>query len=123
MRSDPSAGSSRPRSSRHSARRLRGRARPRRRLPAAPKSKTENAMAAARKALDEVGDMNYQARSLNDVIKDVKKKTKVPVILDSQVFQFGLDPNQPVVTVEPEAGQAPRRPEGGAGAATTSSSA
>ena len=56
-------------------------------------------MAAARKALDEVGDMNYQSRSLTDVINDVKQKAKVPVVLDSQVFQFGLDPNQPVVTV------------------------
>jgi hypothetical protein len=68
-------------------------------VPAAPKSKTENAMAAARKALDEVGDMNYQSRSLTDIINDVKQKTKVPVVLDNQVFQFGLDPNQPVVTV------------------------
>jgi hypothetical protein len=68
-------------------------------VPGAPNNKTENAMAAARKALDEVGDMNYQARSLTDVINDVKQKTKVPVVLDNQVFQFGLDPNQPVVTV------------------------
>ena len=29
----------------------------------------------------------------------MKQKAKVPVVLDSQVFQFGLDPNQPVVTV------------------------
>jgi hypothetical protein len=56
-------------------------------------------MAVARKALDEVGDMSYQSRSLTDIINDVKQKTKVPVILDNQVFQFGLDPNQPVVTV------------------------
>lgn len=68
-------------------------------VPAAANSKTENAMAAARKALDEVGDMNYQARSLTDIINDVKQKAKVPVVLDNQVFQFGLDPNQPVVTV------------------------
>ena len=69
-------------------------------VPSAPaRAKTENAMASARKALDEVGDMNYQARSLNDVIADIKQKTRVPVLLDNAVFQFGLDPNQPLVTV------------------------
>lgn len=67
-------------------------------VPAAP-AKTDNPMAAARKALDEVGDMNYQGRTLNDVINDLKEKSKVPVILDNTVYQFGLDPNQPVVTV------------------------
>src|SRR4051812_46917164 len=68
--------------------------------PAAPaRAKTESAMDSARKALDEVGDMNYQARSLNDVINDIKAKTKAPVILDNSVFQFGLDPSQPIVTV------------------------
>lgn len=67
-------------------------------VPAAP-AKSDNPMAAARKALDEVGDMNYQGRTLNDVINDLKDKSKVPVILDNTVYQFGLDPNQPVVTV------------------------
>lgn len=62
-------------------------------------AKTENAMASARKALDEIGDMNYQSRSLSDVINDIKTKTKVPVVLDNMVFQLGLDPTQPVVTV------------------------
>jgi hypothetical protein len=57
-------------------------------------------MTSARKALDEIGDMNYQARSLNDVIDDVKKKAKVPVVLDNSVFQFGLDPTQPMITVD-----------------------
>ena len=66
--------------------------------PANP-AKGDNPMASARKALDEVGDMAYQARTLNDVINDLKEKTKVPVILDQAVFQFGLDPNQPVVNV------------------------
>lgn len=62
-------------------------------------AKGENPMTNARKALDEVGDMNYQARTLNDVINDVKEKTKVAVVLDSSVYNFGLDPNQPTVTV------------------------
>ena len=56
-------------------------------------------MAAARKALDEVSDMTYQGRSLNDVINDLKAKAKLNVILDPMVFQFGLDPNQPIVNV------------------------
>lgn len=62
-------------------------------------NKTENPMAAARKALDEVGDMNYQAKTLNDVITDLKEKTRVPVVLDNQVYNFGLDPNQPIINV------------------------
>lgn len=67
-------------------------------VPAAP-GKGESPMAAARKALDEVGDMNYQARSLNDVINDLKEKAKVPVTIDNTVYNFGLDPNQPTVNV------------------------
>src|SRR5262249_45662588 len=67
-------------------------------IPAGP-NKGESPMAAARKALDEVGDMNYQAKTLNDLITDLKEKTKVPVILDNQVFNFGLDPNQPIINV------------------------
>lgn len=66
-------------------------------VPAAPKS--ESPMAAARKALDDVTDMNYQGRTLNDVVNDLKEKAKVPVVIDSTVMQFGLDPNQPVVNV------------------------
>jgi hypothetical protein len=66
--------------------------------PANP-AKAENPLVAARKALNEVGDMNYQGRSLNDVINDIKEKTKVPVILDNSVYNFGLDPNQPTVNV------------------------
>jgi hypothetical protein len=66
--------------------------------PAVP-AKADSPMAAARKALDEVGDMTYQARTLNDVLDDVKAKAKVPVILDNQVMNFGLDPNQPTVNV------------------------
>ncbi len=66
--------------------------------PATP-AKADNPMAAVRKALDEVGDMNYQARTLNDVITDLKEKSKIPVILDNQVYNFGLDPNQPTVNV------------------------
>jgi hypothetical protein len=56
-------------------------------------------MNSARKALDEVGDMTYEAKTLNEVIEDLKAKTKIPVVLDSQIFNFGLDPNQPVVNV------------------------
>lgn len=67
-------------------------------VPANP-AKADNPMAAARKALDEVGDMNYQARTLNDVITDLKEKSKIAVVLDNSVYQFGLDPNQPTVNV------------------------
>jgi len=67
-------------------------------VPAAP-AKAADPMAAARKALDEVGDMNYQARTLTDVITDLKEKSKLAVVLDNSIFQFGLDPNQPNVTV------------------------
>jgi hypothetical protein len=62
-------------------------------------NKGDNPMVAARKALDEVGDMNYQGKTLNDLIAELKEKTKVPVILDSMVYNFGLDPNQPIVNV------------------------
>ncbi|MCI0701854.1 MAG: hypothetical protein L0241_12290 [Planctomycetia bacterium] len=66
--------------------------------PAAP-AKNASPMDNARKALNEVGDMNYQGKSLNDVIADLKDKSKVNVTIDPMVFQFGLDPNQPTVTV------------------------
>jgi hypothetical protein len=67
-------------------------------VPAAP-AKADNPIAAVRKALDEVGDMNYQARSLQDVIADLKEKSKVPIILDSSLANFGLDITQPTVSV------------------------
>jgi hypothetical protein len=67
-------------------------------VPATP-AKTDTPMAAARKALDEVGDMDYQARTLLDVVTDLKEKSKLPIILDNAVYNFGLDPNQPNVTV------------------------
>ncbi|VTR98075.1 unnamed protein product [Gemmata massiliana] len=66
--------------------------------PAAP-AKTTSPMDAARKALDEVGDMNYQGKSLNEVIGDLKDRAKISVTIDPAVYQFGLDPNQPTVTV------------------------
>lgn len=66
--------------------------------PATP-AKNANPMDAARKALDEVGDMNYQNKTLNEVITDLKDKAKIDVVLDPTVFQFGLDPNQPTVNV------------------------
>ena len=59
-----------------------------------------SAMDTARKALDEVGDMNYQNKSLNDLINDLKDKSKLTVTLDPTVFQFGLDPNQQTVNVD-----------------------
>lgn len=62
-------------------------------------AKNANPMDAARKALDEVGDMNYQGKSLNEVIGDLKDKSKVDVTIDPMVYQFGLDPNQPTVTI------------------------
>ena len=65
--------------------------------PAAPK--TDNPMVAARKALDEVMDVQYQARALQDVLTDLKERTKIQLILDNTVYQFGLDPTQPTVNV------------------------
>lgn len=66
--------------------------------PATP-NKNATPMDAARKALDEVGDMTYQNKSLNEVIGDLKDKTKVAITIDPSVYQFGLDPNQPTVSV------------------------
>ena len=66
--------------------------------PAAP-GKAASPMDAARKALDEVGDLSYQNKSLNEVVGDLKDKAKLPVVIDPMVFQFGLDPNQPTVNV------------------------
>ncbi len=66
--------------------------------PAAP-AKSASPMDSARKALDEVGDMNYQGKSLNELITDLKDKSKLTVTIDPMVYQFGLDPNQPTVTV------------------------
>ena len=65
--------------------------------PVAP-AKNANPMDAARRALDEVGDMSYQGKSLNEVIGDIKDKAKVDVTIDPTVYQFGFDPNQPSIT-------------------------
>jgi len=67
-------------------------------VPAVP-AKADNPMAVVRKALEEVGDMTYQARTLLDVVNDIKEKSKLPVILDSSLANAGLDVNQPTVTV------------------------
>ncbi len=67
-------------------------------VPVVP-AKADNPMAAVRKALEEVGDMNYQARTLLDVITDLKEKSKLPIVLDNSIANFGLDVNQPNVTV------------------------
>jgi hypothetical protein len=56
-------------------------------------------MDAARKAMDEVGDMKYENKSLNELIGDVKAKSKVAITIDPIVFQFGFDPNQPTINV------------------------
>lgn len=66
--------------------------------PAAP-GKSADPMAAARKGLDEVADMTYQGRSLNDVVNDLKVKAKMNLIIDPSLPQFGLDPNMPIVNV------------------------
>lgn len=65
--------------------------------PAAPAK--GDALAAARKGLDEVADMTYQNRSLNDVINDLKVKAKLNVIIDPTIFNYGVDPNMPGVNV------------------------
>jgi hypothetical protein len=67
--------------------------------PATP-ANTNSPLAAARKALDEVGDMNYQNKSLNEVLSDLKDRAKLSVMIDPSVFQFGLDPNVPGVTID-----------------------
>ncbi|MBY0458452.1 MAG: hypothetical protein K2V38_14025, partial [Gemmataceae bacterium] len=67
--------------------------------PTPATGKTASQLDAARKALDEVGDMNYEAKSLNDVVADLKAKAKVNVTIDPTVFQFGLDPSQPLINV------------------------
>jgi hypothetical protein len=65
----------------------------------APANKAEAPMAAARKALEEVLDVQYQARGLQDAITDLKERTKIQIILDNSVYQYGLDPTQPTVNV------------------------
>jgi len=67
--------------------------------PAAP-AKGAAPMDTARKALDEVQDMSYQNKSLNEIISDLRDKAKVSVTIDPGVFQFGLDPSQPTVNVD-----------------------
>jgi hypothetical protein len=66
--------------------------------PAVP-AKSTSPMDTARKALDEVGDLSYQNKSINEVIADLKDKAKLAVTLDPIVYQFGLDPNTPSVSV------------------------
>lgn len=62
--------------------------------------KSESPAAAARRALDDVGDYHYQARSLNDVLAEVKDRSRVNVTLDPNVMNYGLDPNLPSVNVD-----------------------
>jgi len=63
-------------------------------------AKADSPAIVARKALDEVGDFHYQARSLNDVIAELKDRTRVNITLDPLVMNFGLDPSLPTVNVE-----------------------
>ena len=65
--------------------------------PPVPPAKGDDPLAAARKGLDEVADFVYQNRSLNDVVTDLKDRLKIPVVLDTSVFQFGIDPSQPTI--------------------------
>lgn len=71
--------------------------------PAAPTPavgpRAEDPIALARKVLDEVGDFDYQGRSLNDVIADLKGRSKLSITLDPGLAQFGVDANQPTVNV------------------------
>ena len=61
-------------------------------------AKGDDPVAAARKVLDDVADMSYEGRSLNDVIADLKERVKIAIVLDPAVSQFGLDPTMPTVT-------------------------
>lgn len=67
--------------------------------PAPVAAKGNDAVAAARKALDETVDFTYQNRSLNDVINDLKTKTKAAIIVDNTLMQFGLNPDASIVNV------------------------
>lgn len=66
-------------------------------VPAPAKGATP--MDTARKALDEVGDMTYQNKSLNDLVADLKDRAKLSIVLDPSIAQFGLDPNSPTLDV------------------------
>lgn len=61
--------------------------------PAPAPAKGASAVDAARKTLDEVSDMSYPNKSVNDLVQDLKTRTKLSVTLDPTVLQFGLDPN------------------------------
>jgi hypothetical protein len=49
--------------------------------------------------LDEIGDIHYQTRALQDVLTDLKERTKISIIVDNSIYQFGLDPAQAFVNV------------------------
>ncbi len=57
--------------------------------PATPAKKTESPMDNARKAMDEVGDMKYENKSLNELIEDVKAKSKSPSRSTRRCFNSG----------------------------------
>ncbi|MCS6865783.1 MAG: hypothetical protein RMJ56_14895 [Gemmataceae bacterium] len=65
--------------------------------PAAP-AKNNSPIEKIRKVLEEVGDMNYQNKSLHEIINDLKAK-EIQVIIDPMVYQFGFNPHQPTITI------------------------
>lgn len=60
-------------------------------------AKNEATTTAARRALEHVGDFQYQTRSLIDVVDDIKHQTGVEITLDPTIVNFGLDPSSPTI--------------------------
>ena len=63
-------------------------------------SEPENPREAAIRALDKISDIDFEGKSLQDVMDKLKEETKLPVILDSQFTNFGMDPNQMIINVK-----------------------
>ena len=63
-------------------------------------SEPENPREAAIRALDKISDIDFEGKSLQDVMDKLKEETKLPVILDSQITNFGMDPNQMIINVK-----------------------
>ncbi len=53
-----------------------------------------------RKTLDQTCDLVFQNRSLKEVVDELKERTKIPIHLDPQVMNFGINPHDPSVNVE-----------------------
>lgn len=60
-------------------------------------AKNEPTTTVARRALEHVGDFQYQTRSLIDVVDDIKHQTGVEITLDPTIVNFGLDPSSPTI--------------------------